>query len=77
MTLGIVSYFSSFQHTYLCVRCCMWPTHLTKQFNIQTNPSIHPIVVSPLSESHPKIKSSEKGAPYTTVVNKMRTVAQA
>jgi hypothetical protein len=55
----------------------LWPTHLIKQFNIQTNPNIQPIVVSPLSESHPKIKSSEKGAPYTTVVNRMSTVAQA
>lgn len=50
---------------------------LIKQFNIHTNPNIHPMVVSPRRESQPKTRSSENGAPYTTVVNKMSTVAQA
>lgn len=37
--------------------------YLMMQFNIQTSPSIHPTVVSPLKESHPKTKSSENGVP--------------
>lgn len=37
--------------------------YLMMQFNIQTRPNIHPTVVSPLKESHPKTRSSENGVP--------------
>ncbi|KAJ5861525.1 uncharacterized protein N7529_008835 [Penicillium soppii] len=35
------------------------------------------MVVSPRSESQPNTRSNENGAPYTRVVNKISTVAQA
>lgn len=37
------------------------PTHLKKLFNIHTNPSIHPIVVSPRRLSQLKIRANENG----------------
>lgn len=52
-------------------------THLRKLFNIHTNPNIHPTVVSPLNASQLRTKSTENAVPYTTVVNRISTVAVA
>lgn len=50
-------------------------THVSKLFNIHTNPKIHPMVVSPLNASQFRTRSSEKAVPYTSVVKRISPVA--
>ena len=50
-------------------------THVSKLFNIHTNPKIHPMVVSLLNASQFSTRSSENAVPYTSVVNRMSPVA--
>ena len=60
-----------------CFSLCLFggKTHVSKLFNIHTNPKIHPMVVSPLKASQLRTRSSENAVPYTSVVNRMSPVA--
>lgn len=52
-------------------------TNPIKLFNIQTNPNIHPTVVSPLNALQLNTKSKLKCFPATSAENNIRTVATA
>ena len=52
-------------------------THPIKLFNSQTNPNIHPTVVSPLKLLQLNTRSKEKCFPATSAVNRIKAVATA
>ena len=58
-----------------CLRGPFRKAYPTKLSSIQTNPSVHPTVVSPRKLRQLSTKSSENGLPATSTVNNINTIA--